>query len=100
MLYAPRMAHKHKTRAPKNLRLTVASLRGFGEHRRAKIGPQRSERMRAEQGRKRAPGLQVALSENWLVRRWAIPNTFYLFVLPWTARRKLNFFLFTLQQNL
>jgi len=53
------------------LRLTVASLRGFGEHRRAKIGPQRSERMRAEQGQKRAPGPQVALFENWLVRRSA-----------------------------
>jgi len=50
------------------LQLTVASLRGFGEHRRAKIGPQRSERMRAEQGRKPAPGPQVGFSENWLVR--------------------------------
>ena len=45
---------------PEIFQLTVACLRGFGAHRCAKIGPQRSERMRAEQGPKRVPDPQVA----------------------------------------
>jgi len=56
------------------LQLTGPYLRGFGEHRRAKIGPQRSERMRAEQGQKRAHGHQVAVFVGRMLGAVLIPR--------------------------
>jgi hypothetical protein len=63
-------APRPQSRMPWVFRITAACLRGLGAHRRAQIGPQRSDRMRAEQGPKRVQEHQVAFCVDRHVRCW------------------------------